>query len=399
MTVYKVVLNGSGLLEMKVTAESGDNHLIYLLPIVTGYTLTEISSGSYFAVALDITGRAWGWAVNTYGQLGTNNITCYSSPVSVVGGKNFCHISTGNYHSLAIESNGQAWAWGENTYGNLGTNNTTSYSSPVSVVGGKTFCKISGGFEYSLAIDNLGQAWAWGGYNYSGQLGTGNHTDYSSPVSVVGVGIIFCQITASQRIELPHSLGIDKQTLGGWSWGCNDCGQLGTNDTNSYCSPVNICGKHTFCHISAGQYGYSLAIDNLGQAWAWGYNGDGQLGTNNTTSYSSPVSVVGGKTFCYISAGGVHSLAIDNLGQAWAWGSNINGELGVNNTTNYSSPVAVCGNHIFCYITAGMGGGGITYAIDTDGKGWAWGRGDLGILGNNTCNVAVCTPVAICPPY
>lgn len=241
MTVYKVVLNGSGLLEMKVTAESGDNHLIYLLPIVTGYTLTEISSGSYFAVALDITGRAWGWAVNTYGQLGTNNITCYSSPVSVVGGKNFCHISTGNYHSLAIESNGQAWAWGENTYGNLGTNNTTSYSSPVSVVGGKTFCKISGGFEYSLAIDNLGQA--------------------------------------------------------------------------------------------------------------------------------------------------------------WAWGSNINGELGVNNTTNYSSPVAVCGNHIFCYITAGMGGGGITYAIDTDGKGWAWGRGDLGILGNNTCNVAVCTPVAICPPY
>jgi len=57
-------------------------------------------------------------------------------------------------------------------------------------------------------------------------------------------------------------------------------------------TPVAVCGGHTFCKINAG-YEHSLAIDNHGQAWAWGYNFYGDLGDGSTTNKCVPVLVGG----------------------------------------------------------------------------------------------------------
>ena len=35
----------------------------------------------------------------------------------------------------AIKTDGTLWGWGSNTYGRLGQNNTTKYSSPVQIPG------------------------------------------------------------------------------------------------------------------------------------------------------------------------------------------------------------------------------------------------------------------------
>jgi len=84
-------------------------------------------------------------------------------------------------------------------------------------------------------------------------------------------------------------------------------------------------------------------------AWAWGLNGQGQLGNNTTVTRSSPVSVMGGFTdWTQVSAGEVHTLALRANGSAWAWGSNgtpgfSNGFLGDNTTVSKSSPVGVVG--------------------------------------------------------
>ena len=157
--------------------------------------------GSYSCFAIrGSDGSAWSWGRNDYGQLGTNNRTSYSSPVSVVGGFSFTKIVCSGSTTLAL-SNGYCWAWGKNTYGQLGTNNRTSYSSPVSVVGGFKFLDISAGWDWdagwgfssSFGITELGVAWSWGGNDF-GQLGTNNRTSYSSPVSVVG-GFSFTKIS------------------------------------------------------------------------------------------------------------------------------------------------------------------------------------------------------------
>ncbi len=109
------------------------------------------------------------------------------------------------------------------------------------------------------------------------------------------------------------------------SWGYNGSGQLGNGSTSDSWVPVEVempTGV-SFEQVSAGQV-HSLALDSDGNAWAWGYNGDGQLGNGSTLTSWVPVEVEmpTGVSFKQVSAGGYHSLALDGDGNAWAWGNN-----------------------------------------------------------------------------
>ena len=96
-----------------------------------------------------------------------------------------------------------------------------------------------------------------------------------------------------------------------------------------------------------GLANHSLALKSTGEVWVWGSNYYGQLGTNNPTSYSSPVLVVGSHSFVEINAGSYHSLARKSNGEVWGWGWNTYGQLGISSAGNRSSPVLVVGNHVF----------------------------------------------------
>ena len=97
-----------------------------------------------------------------------------------------------------------------------------------------------------------------------------------------------------------------------WGWGNNCNGSLGDNTTVSKSSPVSVVGGFTdWCQVSAGASAHSVAVRTNGTAWSWGSAFYGVLGNNDTTSRSSPVSVVGGFTdWCQVSAGMYFSLAI-----------------------------------------------------------------------------------------
>ena len=106
---------------------------------------------------------------------------------------------------------------------------------------------------------------------------------------------------------------------------------------------AHIKGTHFLYLISAGE-SHSLYTDHT-QTWGWGLGAFGQLGDNTTTIQCTPVAVCGGHTFCHISGGSQHSLAIDNNGQAWSWGLNGArggfGQLGDGSMIDRSTPVAV----------------------------------------------------------
>src|SRR5207248_1867506 len=132
-----------------------------------------------------------------------------------------------------------------------------------------------------------------------------------------------------------------------WAWGFNSTGQLGRRpaDSNAFsAAPVRVFGLAGVRAIAAGGY-HSLAVTRDGSAWAWGHNGNGQLGNGRTTCNTCATWVPGrvrGLGGARTVAGGVwFSLAVKADGTAWAWGANDDGQLGDGTRTQRLAPVAV----------------------------------------------------------
>ncbi len=206
---------------------------------------------------------------------------------------------------------------------------------------------ISGGEGHTLVLGENGQPFACG-YNgnianYWGVLGTGGtgyNANYNEP-----------------RLVRVH--------------GPDDIGFLGNID-----------------EIAAG-WSHSMARSNSGFVWAWGDDGDGQLGNGAEGSKTYPIHVLSGeqdpnnddtflKYIIDISAGrsGNHSLAVDANGFCYAWGLNNLGQLGDGSTANRYTPVEVNDTNDtgrLENIIAVSAGEEHSMALDGEGFVWCWG--------------------------
>ena len=132
-----------------------------------------------------------------------------------------------------------------------------------------------------------------------------------------------------------------------WCWGNNRYGQLGTGSTSTdfVTEPVRVAGDHVFETISVGN-AFTCAKKEDGSAWCWGTNGNGRLGHGNTTSNdirTEPNSVTGGHTFQKVDAGGSHACGLDTDSNLWCWGFGGYGQLGNGANSNQGAPVQVSG--------------------------------------------------------
>ena len=185
------------------------------------------------------------------------------------------------------------------------------------------------------ALKTDGTMWGWG-INSSGQLGQNSVVNYSSPVQVPGT--TWTKVTASGGVLSIKTDG----TL--WAWGSNGAGQLGQNSTTATAlsSPIQIPGT-TWSHISAGT-NCAYAVKTDGTLWTWGVNDKGNLGQNNTTKYSSPAQIPG-TTWNFVTGAEKQAFATKTDGSLWSWGYQYFGVLGHNQggETFCSSPVQVPG--------------------------------------------------------
>ena len=182
-----------------------------------------------------------------------------------------------------------------------------------------------------------------------------------------------------------------------WGWGRNINGQLGDGtDSNSRETPMPVQGLTNVKAISTGA-NHSLALKNDGTVWAWGLNTNGQLGDNSYFQRNLPVQVAGNlSNVKAITAGGAHSLALKNDGTVWAWGSNGNGQLGTGNNTTSNIPVAVLNLSGVNHIGAGDDH---SLALKTDGTFKSWGLNFFRQLGDGTTSVrnAPVDIINVCP--
>jgi len=133
--------------------------------------------------------------------------------------------------------------------------------------------------------------------------------------------------------------------------------------------------------LFAGGALHSLAVKSDGTVWAWGANGNGQLGDGSTSERRTPTQVAGLSGVTGVGRRGSHSLAVKSDGTLWAWGANSDGQLGDGTVVDRSLPVQVSG---LTGVVAGsrrrppLGGAQERWTV------WTWGFAQYGQLGGGT---------------
>jgi len=344
----------------------------------------------YWLIDQWIGDELWTWGHNLYGMLGTNDTLQINTPVTtLIGQNNWKQVDGGNLHTAAIKTDGTLWTWGKNFEGQLGTNDITQRNTPVTTfAGGTNWKQISCGNAHTAAIKTDGTLWVWGN-NALVQLGINATTNRSTPVTTFAGGTNWKQVSCGDAFSAAVKTD---GTL--WTWGAGSSGQLGTNDTTTRSTPVTtFAGGNNWKQVACGGL-QTAAIKTDGTLWTWGVGSSGQLGTNDTTQRNTPVTTfAGGTNWKQVACGSNHTAAIKTDGTLWTWGYSQYGSLGNNNASNRYTPITTfAGGVNWKQVGVGIQH---TAAIKTDGTLWTWGYSYLGRLGNNSSTYAfgVLTPV------
>jgi alpha-tubulin suppressor-like RCC1 family protein len=340
--------------------DTGTNRSSPIQTITGGSNWKQASCGFHSTAAVKTDGTLWGWGSNNDGQLGdgTRGTPRYSPVQTTIGGNNWKQVSRGksqtSTHTAAVKIDGTLWTWGNNNAGQLGDGTTTSAfdrktSPEQTITGGTNWKQVSCGLNYTAAIKADGTLWTWGQNSY-GQLGDDSVVDRSSPVQTIAGGNIWKQVACGYR----HTAAVKTDgTL--WLWGRNYFGQLGDDTITDKSSPIQTVAGGTDWNLVSGGETHTAAVKANGSLWLWGFNGDGRIGNDETTNYSSPVqTITGGTNWKQVSCGYNSTAAVKTDGTLWLWGNNAYGRLGDNTTDSKSSPVqTVTGGYRWLSVSIG----------------------------------------------
>ena len=326
------------------------------------------------------------WGYDNNGAGGRNTRGEISSPVQVGGtGWNYVfQMTNGANHNFYSKLDGSLWSAGYNNRGNLGLNDITQRSSPTQIGTDTNWTKSGVISRHSpKVLKTDGTLWSFGG-NGHGNLGLNQTSNLklSSPTQIPGT-------TWSSAVGLGSRTLALKTNGTLWSWGYNEYGQCGQNDTIRKSSPTQVGTDTTWSKlpVSGGEGGRagSAAIKTNGTLWVWGSNYfAGKLGLNTRTDvYSSPIQVGTNTNWANVATGDKSTMATKTDGTLWMMGDNERGALGQNNLVYYSSPVQIPGTNWHLTNFRPMGNSEGTLAMKQDGTLWAWGNPSSGRSGRN----------------
>lgn len=297
------------------------------------------------------------------------------------GGLAFVAGSAGRSHTCALTPAGAAYCWAATggSYGETGQGEGDDARAAAPVVGGHVFRTVEAGVGQSCGIAADERLYCWGS-GYSSRVGVGVGSYMVSRPVPVGEGIRFRGVTLGPLQICAVSTGDQA-----YCWGSNQSGELGTlGSAGETAVPTPVAGGIAFRSLSAG-HGYTCGLTPAGRAYCWGSDASGQLGAGTAGASRTPVPVAGELAFRSIAAGAAHTCAVALDGRAWCWGSNLLGELGTGDYQQGSgfvrSPAAVRSDLRF---TAVAVGGRHGCALAEDGSAWCWGDNTEGQLGTGS---------------
>lgn len=226
-------------------------------------------------------------------------------------------VSAGSDHTCAVADTGAVSCWGKNDVGQLGDGTTTQRLTPVGVVGLPEIRTVAAGSGSTCALATNNTVWCWGS-NEKGQLGNGVTSAagvaHPVPTQVLALGATAIQVTGGTT-----NYCAARTSNEAWCWGGNDYGEMGTlSASNPQTTPIKVNITEPVSRVSAG-YTHACAALKDGQVRCWGYNASGMLGDGTTTPRPEPVGVAG-VSATEIYAGGYTTCAFYQSTSLACWG-------------------------------------------------------------------------------
>ena len=353
-------------------------------PIQKTYAASSICQGGTCSATADL---LWPGSYS-WSVRGSNPIGPGASSVSTNFGVS-SPLAGGEEHTLALLPDATVWSWGNGSALGDGSGQRHLPGGSAPVAGG--IVTLAAGGEHSVALKNDGSLLVWGRNNV-GQLGDGTQQPRTTPIP----GPSFVEDVVAIAAGDQHTLALTSDgSL--FAWGSDGNGQLGngpptpgmpTFSLNKV--PVNLANVIA---IAAGG-NHSLAVTSDQRVWAWGANASAQIGDGTTEDRDDPVLVDGLSGITAVAAGSLHSVALREDGQVFCWGEGDFGRLGNGTTLQRIAPAP----SLLSNAVAIAAGERHTLAVDRLGKVWAWGNQTEGQVGDGTNAGTVSTPVQLSEP-
>lgn len=348
---------------------------------------TSTSAGYANSVGLKPDGSIWGWGSGVNGTL--NNTTDFDeySPVLLSNLNSWQFIKNYYFNTFAIKTDGTLWSCGYNLFGLLGVGSTSNIVESLTQVGTASNWKYvvsSGSQSIGMKTDN--SLWGWGQNDFY-QVGNGSCCgNVLSPVLVSSAtdwkSIAVSRARSSFAIKTNGTI---------WGWGQNISGLLGISTITVRQAPTQLNSDTDWRDMSVGFF-HILVLKTNNTLWSWGENANGERGFDPANVYDPSVRTqMPGSNWSKVAAGIRFSLGIKTDGTLWAWGKNDVGQLGDGTTMDRFVPVQIGTDTNWNTISAGWQH---VVATKTDGSLWTWGTNDVGQLGNGTTS-AVALPTII----
>jgi alpha-tubulin suppressor-like RCC1 family protein len=352
----------------------------------------QIEAGAEHTCARRRDGTVVCWGRGFHGQLGNGTsygpdtvcssfLTCliFSRPTPVAGLADAVDIAAGYRHTCAVRGDGHVFCWGTNLYGAIGDGTCSipfgpefgpqpacsetlpRRSSPTEVMGLTDAVEVTAGSAHNCARRASGEVLCWGANfpntrtddrpdGIGGAVGDGTTTNRLVPTRALGLtGAV--QLSAGGSKSCARRAGGDV-----FCWGnIVTNGALGDGaTTTARLVPTPVLDLADVVEIRAGVT-FTCARLGSGGVRCWGFNGDGQIGDDTTSGFTSstycigepcrlaPTDVVDLVDAAGLAAGLSHSCALRRDGSVVCWGQNDYGQLGDGTTTNRPAPRAVRG--------------------------------------------------------
>jgi len=301
-------------------------------------------------VAWDSAGSAYSW----YQADGKTGTRAWELEPKLPQGYGVLEASCSDDHIVVLSESGSVYCWGLNAHGQLGTEGPTESRNPVRADTKQTkVVSVCAAVESTVILSNKGEALLWGrdgGFRIMANTGrAARQAKPGSPQQLVQ----FCKQMLGRHVITKiacggtHGAAVTDQGML-LSWGHDRFGQLGhgslpeqaENERRGQGTPVRVVQYFDDIFITEVACGeaHTVALDDQGSMYSWGWNAYGQLGLGNTSNRQIPKLIPTKHRVRSVSTGFAHSLAITETDRILAWGSGQFGQLGTEKAVNAASP-------------------------------------------------------------